>query len=366
MKEDTVKPDPQIDISNMRWRVFAVIFFVSAIALGSQGMMGQTATDGSVAKETVSYWASILYFCLGAIQVYLKRVAPLLERVAMLGAAVALLIQLARFLEEAYAGPLLMVRMTEIIPWMAVVYTVLFITYPARMAAFLSSGLLIIIVGWWTFYVLTANIPGEIHPGLQSLMDTATAGVVLLLMLFVLKRMTEAGASAQARADAMTELAHKDSLTGLYNRRYLDRRLAEEFIRARRYQRDLSVAMCDIDNFKQINDTMSHATGDATLVKISELLDEHSREVDTVARFGGEEFVVLFSETPLDQAGIASEKIRASIETWDWSSIHPDLRVTISIGLAGGVHHENHEKLLGEADRKLYQAKRTGKNRICA
>jgi diguanylate cyclase len=161
-------------------------------------------------------------------------------------------------------------------------------------------------------------------------------------------------------------LSARDSLTGLYNRRHLDERLAQAFEFARRQDQPLSVMICDVDDFKRINDTCSHAVGDEVLRTVAALLRQNVRQGDVVARYGGEEFVVLFPAAGLDQATTAAEKLRGVVNRFPWTRIDPSLAVTISVGVAAVAGQANHEKLLHDADRKLYDAKLAGKNRVAA
>jgi diguanylate cyclase (GGDEF)-like protein len=178
--------------------------------------------------------------------------------------------------------------------------------------------------------------------------------------------------AALARAKAELEetnrelcaLSIRDALTGAYNRRYLDERLADAFALARRQSQPLSVMICDVDDFKRINDTFSHAVGDDVLRTLAALMRQHVRQSDVVARFGGEEFVVLFPSATREQAQAAGEKLCQAVMEHPWHTIHPLLSVTLSAGVAAADGQPNHEKLLSDADRKLYQAKRRGKNRV--
>jgi diguanylate cyclase (GGDEF)-like protein len=128
----------------------------------------------------------------------------------------------------------------------------------------------------------------------------------------------------------------------------------------------LSVMICDVDDFKRVNDTYSHATGDEVLRTIAAVLRQHVRQSDVVARWGGEEFVVLFPSSTLDQAAAASEKVRRLVRGWDWASIAPGLAVTISAGVAQAGAHPTPERLLADADARLYEAKRRGKDCVVA
>ena len=158
--------------------------------------------------------------------------------------------------------------------------------------------------------------------------------------------------------------AKEDPLTKLFNRRHFDAVLEENYKRAYRYQGDMSVMICDIDNFKKVNDTFSHQIGDEVLIKVAELFKANLREVDTVARYGGEEFVVLFPETEAKTAAKICEKMRTIIETYPWHTLHQDLRITLSMGVCDDVAQGNGETMVARADDALYAVKRNGKNAV--
>lgn len=162
----------------------------------------------------------------------------------------------------------------------------------------------------------------------------------------------------------LVRLSVQDGLTKLYNRRYLDDFLANEFTSVKRYGQPLAVLLCDIDHFKQINDTFSHAVGDDVLRYIAKIFQQHTRETDLVARYGGEEFVIVFTNTSLEQACRAAEKIREQVQTYAWHDIHPDLCVTLSGGVCADTSLETYEQMLSVADEYLYRAKENGRNQI--
>lgn len=124
--------------------------------------------------------------------------------------------------------------------------------------------------------------------------------------------------------------------------------------------------LCDIDNFKQVNDRLSHAIGDEVLRQIAQLFTHHTRDQDIVARYGGEEFVIVFPETTLVDAASACENLRQVVARHPWHSVHPNLRVTLSMGIADRQPHtDNYEDMLKAADTQMYRAKTSGKNRVC-
>ncbi len=156
----------------------------------------------------------------------------------------------------------------------------------------------------------------------------------------------------------------RDGLTGAYNRRFLNEKLEEVFIQAKKNQSPLSVVMSDIDFFKQVNDTFSHAIGDEVLKAIARIFMDNTREQDTVARYGGEEFVIIFNRSDKNTAIEITEKLRSLVEHYPWQEIHPDLKITISMGVSTSFEFDDYESMLNNADLHMYSAKRSGKNQV--
>ena len=159
---------------------------------------------------------------------------------------------------------------------------------------------------------------------------------------------------------------HIDPLTGLFNRRAFEKKLDEEFERAKRYHHHLSLLILDIDNFKLINDTYGHHGGDAALIKISETLREKTRQSDFPSRYGGEEFVLVLPETEQDSALQVATKIHDAIRSCTFGTPNQPFRLTVSIGLSSTSNRSYAEwrQMLKDADQALYVAKNNGKDRI--
>ncbi len=165
-----------------------------------------------------------------------------------------------------------------------------------------------------------------------------------------------------------------DPLTGVYNRRYLDRRLNEEVSRARRHGLPLTVLMLDIDHFKRINDDHGHQAGDQVLAQFADLTKRQLREPDLVARYGGEEFLVIAPQTTRHDALNLAERLRARIESNTFTVTNMaaqgerlEIRVTCSIGVAGlSDEIVRADMLVHCADKNMYHAKHAGRNRVNA
>jgi two-component system, cell cycle response regulator len=161
-----------------------------------------------------------------------------------------------------------------------------------------------------------------------------------------------------------------DSLTGLYNRRYILGRLASEISHASRYQECISFIMIDIDHFKRINDKFGHLAGDVVLRDLASHIRLSVRDVDIAARYGGEEFLVACPNTDIRGAGILAERIRSSIENAKFHYNDLPIPVTVSLGIRSSIPEiqrnvqEEINKAIGNADTALYKAKANGRNRV--
>jgi diguanylate cyclase (GGDEF)-like protein len=188
-----------------------------------------------------------------------------------------------------------------------------------------------------------------IEAGLLGLVALMLLALVLARPLLRAFRWTEKQASE----------ARIDSLTGLSNRRALEEVLAAEISRAQRFAHQLAIVVLDLDRFKEINDSFGHAAGDVMLRAVSQLLSSLARQGDTVARWGGEEFVVVLPETDHAGAHRFAERLRRTIE----AQAVGEMRTSASCGVATMLPEDNVDDLLGAADRALYQAKSNGRNR---
>jgi two-component system cell cycle response regulator len=168
-----------------------------------------------------------------------------------------------------------------------------------------------------------------------------------------------------ALVEESQRLAATDSLTGLMNRRAFAASMARELARCERHHYPLSLALLDIDHFKQINDSRGHPAGDRVIAKVGELLRTHVRLSDLAARWGGEEFVVAYTSTDFGGARIAAERLRQAIEGIEICSDAGDrIAVTVSMGLASLHSNEGLSSLVDRADKAMYVSKNAGRNRV--
>ena len=208
----------------------------------------------------------------------------------------------------------------------------------------------------------------------------AVIGTMVLLVLWLLMRLRvrvlkyqsaelqrQVGEKTQAltlQAQAFELQAREDPLTGLPNRRAFDESLADVLARAKREQLPVSLVIIDIDHFKQVNDRFSHAVGDQVITAVAAIIRQEIREIDIPARWGGEEFTVLLPNTNVACALQICERLRKAIMNYDYYHIAPQLKLTISLGLAKINGDADGHSLLADADKALYQAKGQGRNQV--
>jgi len=163
--------------------------------------------------------------------------------------------------------------------------------------------------------------------------------------------------------ERVKQLAYLDGLTGIFNRRFFELRIAEEIERARRHSMSLAVIMTDIDQFKKLNDEFGHLLGDEVLRQVSSLFHQQLRKMDVVCRYGGEEFAILLIQTNAQHAMGVAEKLRRMVESWQFPGV-PRM-VTVSAGVAAFPEHgASRDEIVRAADTALYAAKQAGRNRV--
>jgi len=245
------------------------------------------------------------------------------------------------------------------------------ITY--RLFFYLSGvffGIVTYVLGMWIYNIESCAVDSDIPR--YDLSDIASTifsahpftfiSWILLMTLVALLLGQLFDREVDCRRDAERR-ANIDGLTGIYNHRYFQERLAEEMERARRYGRPLSLAMLDLDDFKKYNDIYGHQEGDALLREFTGVCLRSIRQMDILARYGGEEFVLIMPETDADSALLCAERIRRNTETQLHGPAPECKNITVSIGVAElDKHGSTRHSLILAADTALYYAKRQGKN----
>lgn len=274
----------------------------------------------------------------------------------------------ALMLAFIYAGP--DVAVVFLCAFFLIANVIAFRAEPLRgaIACVVMSGSVI------ALYIL-ADLPIVLPAGnpLERLGVLSTFAATLVRIMFINIFATRVRDNLYRRSAALEtaykrieELAEVDELTGALNRRSIMKLLDDEFAHCRQSGGAFSVALIDLDHFKQINDRFGHLTGDEVLRTFAISIFANIRAIDKFGRFGGEEFLLLLPETSHDSAARMLDRLRAIVETLDWSAFSDGLTVTISAGVATLRPGETSESLLARTDIALYAAKERGRNRIAA
>jgi diguanylate cyclase (GGDEF)-like protein len=271
--------------------------------------------------------------------------------------------------------------------WLTVLSSVVYY-YLRNPRAFGSTRLLLTVIGIDTVRNIAENIYFGLYFGgkfgvfpawttevlgrpelliLPKITNVVAGCVVLGLLLFHwLPLAVRDWKRSEERARDLQTLAAVDPLTNLYNRRQFESMARAELARCQRYMRPCSFLMIDIDHFKRVNDTFGHEMGDWVLKMVASTLTSARRDADVVARYGGEEFVIMLPETTLEAATKVAERIRSMVFANAMAIGESKLALTVSLGISEATAGSpSVEAILRHADQALYEAKQTGRNRVC-
>lgn len=219
-------------------------------------------------------------------------------------------------------------------------------------------------------FILSVNVPLHISYSKEMLRFfsfTITAVIIAYSGISISRLRSELklkNTELEKAVELNTILATTDDLTGLYTRRYFMEMLSQQKALAEREGKDFVICFADLDYFKHINDAFGHHTGDAVLQQFSEIIKKSIREVDYAARFGGEEFVILLVNTDIEKSKAVAERIRKTLEEFNFNDIAPALNVTVSIGMANYNSYKSLQQTLMTADNRMYEAKEKGRNLV--
>ena len=338
--------------------LFAAFFYV-AFGITDIATLG----PGTTAWVLLALRVAVALVALGGHAAISRH--PRSARVSELAASSLLVAALAVFMVVAWYQPAAM-------PWNTMSYALIlmavFVIFPNRFVYALATG-----IGSSIVFAAMLHVQFALRAD-----DLLTLALLLILgnaIGYIAARRYHVAQREQFHATVLLQqLAERDALTGCYNRRVLQRGLLDaELTRARRYGTALSVILCDIDHFKRINDTHGHAGGDAVLDHFARLLRSLTREsVDSVIRYGGEEFLMVLPQTDMAGAQALAERIRAAFAASATQVAGGGaVLATASFGIATVPEHTpdppaRYETLVGAADAQLYAVKRSGRNSVRA
>lgn len=228
----------------------------------------------------------------------------------------------------------------------------------------------------WLLFAVQPEVDPTGYGGLWTFEERLLVATVAILLggffhsIAVLypemKRHEDERNRSSLRANQMENQAMSDPLTGIYNRRYFDRALKIYFAEFKMQEASFGLLLLDLDHFKEVNDTHGHGAGDTVLKAVAEQLKTVSREYDIPARIGGEEFAIITPYASYDELVGIAERYRQAIDGLRVAHDAMAIATTVSIGVATNIEGDDAESLFRTADRRLYDAKRNGRNRIAA
>lgn len=258
-----------------------------------------------------------------------------------------------------------------LVPSLRMVMLMAWFTMPVFMVGLAgATGVLVMSILMAMGYLIAVSLLVSAGRPFSLTFEAAVAGIFMIINGYsavVYERLRRERGERRVLRERLNELAITDPLTGLYNRRHFEEILRSEIARIRRYGGNCSLAMIDLDFFKNYNDTLGHLAGDALLKELAALMLSQLRVSDVFARYGGEEFGLIMVNTPRDEAILAMERLRVLVEGYPFrgGSIQPFGRLTVSVGVAGCPEDGlDYEELVRKADAALYAAKRLGRNRV--
>jgi diguanylate cyclase len=351
----------RLDLETRRRRIYLALLALGL--LGSiAGIVGNVL--GPTPEFVIGASGAIAFVVLASVAVLfgIRRISNRTLGLALLGAA-SLLTWGTLYYGLYLAGddPGAAEGVLTILHWVPVLLVFAFLAFDGTRAIGVAGALVasvVLLVGPNAWFGVRGN---AIQLTSTYVVQMSVAYVVTVVGLSFFAHLQRTLTSWRDTAHEMHTLAHTDALTGLANRRAAQEVLGREVARAGRYDRDLAVLMLDLDRFKELNDTYGHPVGDRLLVALSERLRAYVRASDLVARWGGEEFVVVAPETAMPFSLQLGEQLRGQIEKDPFLGGH---RITVSVGVAAFRAGDDVDALVERADAALYQAKESGRNRV--
>lgn len=324
-----------------------------------------TAWDsGGLAR--VAYPALLSLMVLAGLGLLSRRVSvPVAERAALV---LVPLLGMARLVTTLYVdGDLAAARdavTVSVVPAATVAIIVLYLTFDARLARRLALGLTGLLALLAAPGTVAALLDGGASADALALVGMLAYLAVVALLLSVLAKLREQAAQHGQRADDLDRSADTDPVTGIANRRRAEEALAEHLAWAERFDRPLGVALVDLDGFQRVNDSEGPAAGDAALLDVIEALQDDLRQTDLLARWGGDELLIIAPETDLDALRASAERWRACVA--DLTIPTGEGSLTASIGLTTRHPEDSVEEMTRRADDAMFLAKGEGRDRTVA
>ena len=344
-------------------RLYTALMWLAFIATAVSLVRQLVLDPGDVAALALGATGALVFGAI-AVMALLRRVPlVLIEHLVLWGVAALLIGNLGLRFYALPAGPEGASAIMTSLLWLPLLFVFSAVAFDGETSLRYSAALFVLIVLVTLPHALASMAGPLVTDGLGVMLQAYLAYAVMIVGLFFFADVQQRVAAMEETARTMRKLANTDALTGLANRRQAEEQLARELRRAERYGRVFSLLMLDIDNFKDLNDRFGHQAGDDVLMDLSRRLEAMVRASDTVARWGGEEFMLLAPETQLEDARRLAELVRRHV---DDNLLADRFAVTVSLGVASYRPSDTVQSLVARSDAALYLAKRGGRNQVRA
>ncbi len=353
--------DLPIDGNQRKRGIYLVLLILggvgAAVSLAQNLLSPYGATGLSVATIATIVGCAVL----AGLTFWRRIVLEQLERVLLASATAAVCATIGYGLYLAPVGGPHAINVAATMLWIPLLFVFCAIAFDGLTSLRYSLAIYVLVVAL-TLPHAVATMPGTgVMDGLFFTLQAYLAYAVIIIALYFFSDIQQRAYTMEETARTMRRLANTDALTALANRRQCEEQLTYELRRAERYGRVFSVLMIDIDHFKELNDRFGHLAGDDVLVDMARRIERMVRASDLIARWGGEEFLLLAPETNLEDARRLAEMTRHHIDTTTLADRH---RVTISVGVASYRGGDTVQSVVARADAALYLAKRGGRNQV--
>jgi diguanylate cyclase len=349
------------DGSLRKRRIYLILLALGG--LGGAVSFAHALFSGTLEVEVVAATAGTAVVCgLLAVLTASKRVP--LQRLERTVLAVGALVVAGVLWYGLYAAPPdagIRAGSFAALLWVPILFVFCAIAFDGITSLRYSMAIYVVVVALTLPHALGTLGSTSLGDGLFFPLQAYLAYAVLIAALYFFADIRQRAFTMEEAARTMRRLANTDALTGLANRRQAEEQLTRELRRAERYGRPFSVLVMDIDHFKALNDRHGHLAGDDVLVDLARRIERMVRAADTIARWGGEEFLLIAPETVADDAARVADMIRRHI---DENAMADRYRMTISIGVASYRPGDTVQSIIARADAALYLAKRAGRNQV--
>jgi diguanylate cyclase len=356
-----LRKEAPFDAGRRKRGIYLFLLVLGGIGATTSLVQNLLSAGGTLSVTVATLGTLVVSAGAAALTAYGRVPLPLLERGLLATATLLFCASVWYGLYLAPPGGPHVGGVMALMLWVPLLFVFSAIAFDGITSLRYSMAIYILVVALTLPHAVATMGGAAVSDGFFFPVQAYLAYAVIIAALYFFSDLQQRAHTMEETARTMRRLANTDALTALANRRQAEEQLLRELRRAERYGRVFSVLMMDIDHFKDLNDRFGHLAGDEVLVDLARRVERTVRSSDTIARWGGEEFILLAPETGLDDARRLAEMIRHHI---DANVLADRYHVTISLGVASYRAGDSVQSVIARADAALYLAKRAGRNQV--